>query len=82
MLQRCTNPRSSGYYLYGAKGVKVCDRWIVFENFLSDMGERPEGTSIGRLGDIGNYEPGNCAWQTPTEQGATRRKNFLLKKAA
>lgn len=40
-----------------------------FSNFLLDMGERPLGTSLGRIGDTGNYEPGNCAWQAPAEQG-------------
>lgn len=44
-----------------------------FENFLADMGSRPEGTTLGRFGDIGNYEPGNCEWQTPKQQGAEQR---------
>jgi hypothetical protein len=68
MRDRCRNPKSTGYARYGGAGVTVCERWEVFENFLADMGERPAGTSIGRYNDVGNYEPGNCAWQTRREQ--------------
>jgi hypothetical protein len=84
MLKRTTNPNATNFYLYGAQGVTVCDRWNPkkggsFENFLADLGERPEGTSLGRFGDAGNYEPGNVAWQTPKEQGATRTQKHLQK---
>jgi hypothetical protein len=61
------------YPYYGGKGITVCDRWLSFENFLEDMGERPAGTTLGRFGDIGNYEPGNVAWQTWAEQISNRR---------
>jgi hypothetical protein len=69
MKSRCGNPNTARYERYGGAGVKVCDRWMRFSAFLEDMGERPAGTSLGRFGDLGNYEPGNCAWQTPAEQG-------------
>ena len=62
--------------------VKVCSRWSSFENFLFDMGTRPEGKTIGRFGDVGNYEPGNCAWMTPKEQGAEHHKKCEAKKLA
>jgi hypothetical protein len=71
MKQRSLNPNASGYPQYGALGVTVCDRWKdSFENFLVDMGERPTGTTLGRFGDVGNYEKSNCAWMTPKEQWA------------
>jgi len=78
MRQRCLNPNATSYLQYGDNGVTVCDRWNPekggsFENFLSDLGEKPEGTSLGRFNDIGNYEPGNVAWQTWAEQVANRR---------
>jgi hypothetical protein len=79
MVQRCTNPSATNYGRYGGAGVKVCDRWLSFADFVADMGERPEGTSLGRFGDVGNYEPGNCAWQTSTEQGAEKRKKRAAK---
>lgn len=73
MKNRCYNPKATRYDKYGGKGITVCDRWKNdFVCFLEDMGERPKGTSLGRIGDKGNYEPGNCLWQTPLEQNRTR----------
>lgn len=74
MYQRCSNPRNRMFRFYGARGVKVCKRWRRFENFLADMGEKPEGTSLSRFGDVGDYKPGNCAWHTWEEQRAEARK--------
>jgi hypothetical protein len=69
MVQRCHNPTAKDFPRYGAKGIAVCDRWRVFENFLADMGIRPAGLSIDRYPNSGgNYEPGNCRWATATEQ--------------
>ncbi len=78
MRQRCLDPLAGRYPCYGGANppVTICDRWLGpdgFSNFLSDLGERPVGTTLGRFGDVGNYEPGNCAWQTPAEQAANRR---------
>ena len=75
MMRRCSEPTNNRYYAYGAKGVTVCERWHDFANFLADMGERPEGCTLGRHGDKGNYEPGNVSWQTAKEQGRAGAKN-------
>lgn len=75
MIQRCTNPNASGYAGYGGKGIKVCERWRVFSNFLADMGERPEGTSIDRVDSARGYEPSNCRWATNSVQ-MKNRPNF------
>jgi len=79
MINRCTSPKSTGHEHYFDAGITVCDRWRVFENFLADMGERPEGRTLGRYGDVGNYEPENCAWQTMREQKAEQKIKRNLK---
>ena len=67
--ERCYNSNSERYNSYGGRGIKVCDRWLEsFENFLEDMGERPEGYSIERINVDGNYEPENCKWIPLIEQ--------------
>lgn len=79
MIQRCTNPKRNHYEAYGGAGIVVCERWRgSFAAFLSDMGERPEGTSIDRFPDRdGNYEPGNCRWATPVEQAHNKDSTVL-----
>ena len=77
MKTRCGNPKHDSYKYYGGRGVTVCKRWAnSFENFLIDMGERPEGTSLDRIDTNGNYRPDNCKWSTPTEQQHNRRDNI------
>lgn len=73
MLQRCTNPRNKEYPNYGGRGVRVCDLWRQFENFLADMGPRPPGLTLDRINTDGHYEPGNCRWATASEQASNRR---------
>jgi len=73
MLCRCFTPSSGNYNRYGGRGITVCERWLDFSNFLSDMGPRPPRTSIDRINVNGNYEPGNCRWVTAKEQTANRR---------
>jgi hypothetical protein len=73
MVARCTNPRSSQWDRYGGSGVRVCDRWRRFENFLADMGERPTGKTLDRKSGDGDYEPANCRWATKTQQERNKR---------
>lgn len=75
MLTRCNNPRNHKYPAYGGRGIKVCERWHAFENFLADMGERPPGTTIGRIDNDGHYEPENCQWETGKDQGRNKRNS-------
>ena len=78
MIERCSNPMHIAWKNYGGAGIQVCARWLRFMDFLVDMGERPLGTSLGRFRDLGNYEPGNCAWQTKSEQVREQQiKRFL-----
>lgn len=72
--QRCENPNHKQYDDYGGRGIRFCERWRDFRNFLSDMGERPEGRTLDRIKVNGDYEPGNCRWATRKEQSLNKRK--------
>jgi len=75
MIYRCSDLSNKHY---GGRGIMVCRRWRKFENFLKDMGECPEGHSIDRIDNDGNYEPGNCKWATRQEQARNKRNNHLI----
>ena len=83
MKQRCCNPNNASFKDYGGRGIKVCERWLEpdgkgFLNFLEDMGNRPEGMSLDRIDNDGNYEPGNCRWANLKKQANNTRKNVLV----
>jgi len=74
MLGRCFYTGYHAYHRYGGRGISVCERWRTsFEAFLADVGPAPSSSmSLGRLDNDGNYEPGNCCWQTAKQQAANR----------
>lgn len=75
---RCRNPKSKDFARYGGRGIKVCERWNSFDNFLADMGICPPGHSIDRIDPNGDYCPGNCRWATHKVQQRNRREHRML----
>lgn len=74
--QQCKNPKERSYKSYGARGIKVCDRWVEsFESFLHDMGSQPDGMTFQRLDPNRDFEPSNCVWAPKRELGTNTRKN-------
>jgi len=73
MRHRCSRSDHKAYRYYGGRGITVCERWHDFVNFLADMGERPDGTTLDRIDVNGNYEPGNGRWATPKQQERNKR---------
>lgn len=78
MKARCLNPLHRAYRDYGGRGITVCDRWLSFDNFLADMGEKPTGLSIDRIDLNGSYFPGNCRWATTSQQSRNKRNNRII----
>jgi hypothetical protein len=79
MNRRCSNPLLRCFKNYGGRGISVCERWRVFENFFADMGPRPSPRhSLDRVNNDGNYEPGNVRWATMKEQARNKRTTRML----
>lgn len=79
MKKRCYLKSAEEYYLYGGRGIKVCDAWRnSYQSFIDDMGAPGEGQSIDRIDCNGDYSPENCRWATPKQQSANRRVNRYI----
>jgi hypothetical protein len=79
MKQRCTNPKHRAYRNYGGRGIKVCDRWLNFENFLQDMRDKPtEKHTLERMDSNGDYTPDNCTLATRAVQNRNHSRNRYI----
>lgn len=74
MRERCSNKNHKDFSIYGGKGVRVCDRWNSFQNFVIDMGIRPDGYTLDRINGDGHYEPSNCRWADLKTQAKNQKK--------
>ena len=79
MQERCRDsPANEKRHRYCERGIVVCERWLVYANFLEDMGECPSGMTLDRIDNDKGYEPGNCRWATMKQQQRNRRNNRIL----
>lgn len=78
MKQRCNNPKSNKYEIYGGRGIIYDTTWNDFYTFLQDMGERPEGCTLDRIDPNGNYNKENCRWSTIEVQNRNTRTSKLI----
>lgn len=82
MINRCENPNNKAYYHYGGRGIKVCDEWHSFSNFVEwsdSIGGKPYRHSLDRIDNNGDYCPQNCRWATISQQSNNKRDNVILK---
>ena len=80
MLQRCNNKNHAGYPNYGGRGIRVCERWLNFNNFYDDMIESySDDLTIDRIDCNGDYCKENCRWTTRKQQGRNTRRNWIIK---
>ncbi len=75
MKNRCKNKSHSAYKNYGGRGIKVCFRWLKYDNFLKDMGFVKDNLTIDRINNDKDYEPGNCRWVSQMDQMNNMRRN-------
>jgi len=76
MKKRCLDETDESYKWYGAKGVTVCEKWMTFEGFYEDMGDRPDEMTLDRINPFGNYEPSNCRWADMKTQNNNQRRHY------
>lgn len=81
MMTRCYNQKSNCFHRYGGRGIGVHKRWHNIKNFIQDMGEKPRGTSLGRIHNDRGYSSKNCRWETKSQQYRNTRRNVFIEHA-
>jgi hypothetical protein len=76
---RCYSPKNKQFKHYGGRGIKMCDRWLVFENFMADLGFKNPSLSLDRIDPDGNYSPENCRWADKWTQSRNRGFNKVYR---
>jgi len=78
MKSRCLNKNNKNYNFYGGRGITICDKWLTFEGFYKDMGDRPENKTLDRVDGGKGYLKNNCRWATNKEQQNNKINNVFL----
>ena len=78
MKRRCLNPKNKQYEYYGGRGISIYKPWLIFDNFLKDMGPKPEGLTLERINNDLHYAPGNCRWATKADQNRNKRIGKIM----
>jgi hypothetical protein len=79
LFQRCNNPSHRSYANYGGRGIAVCDRWQLYENFRDDMAVgHAQGLQLDRINNDLGYSPENCRWATPRENNRNKSTNVRV----
>ena len=77
MVDRCTNPENAAWSRYGGRGITVCERWLDFVTYYQDTGDAPDGMTLDRVDNNGNYSPNNVRWATPKAQRANQEYDHM-----
>lgn len=79
MIDRCSRAKHPWFHRYGGRGIYVCERWMIYDNFLADMGRKPTPKhSLDRINNDGNYDPSNCRWTTQSNQIRNTSVNRII----
>lgn len=77
-MRRCHEEKHKSFPNYGGRGIKVCERWWVLEDFIKDAGEMYRGRELDRIDNDKGYSPSNVRWVSKRENNRNKRTNVML----